>query len=359
MFEGLSTAALAGVFLLAAAAVWYAGIRLVDATDVLDEKWKLGAALGGIILLAVATNLPEIAITLSASAAGNPGVAVGNILGGIAIQTVVLVALDAFGMRDKRPLTYRAASLVLVLEGVLVIAVLNIAIMATQLPDTLIFARVTPGPLLIAILWVIGVWMIARAQKSLPWHEPSEDAPKLQRGPMGHSKRQRVADFLRQSSARGAVLKFAWASAVTLVAGVVLERSGDVIADRLGMSGVVFGATFLAVATALPELSTGFRAARKADYQLAISDIFGGNAFLPVLFLVATVVSGSAVLPRAENTDIYLAALGVLLTCVYVAGLIFRPRRRILGLGPDSLVVLVLYALGMLGLFAIGVGPPG
>ena len=35
------------------------------------------------------------------------------------------------------------------------------------------------------------------------------------------------------------------------------------------------------------------------DYRLAISDIFGGNAFLPVIFLVATLVSGKAVLPHA------------------------------------------------------------
>jgi cation:H+ antiporter len=53
-------------------------------------------------------------------------VAVGNILGGIAIQTVVLVALDAFGVNVRKPLTYQAAGLVLVLEGALVVLVLLI-----------------------------------------------------------------------------------------------------------------------------------------------------------------------------------------------------------------------------------------
>src|SRR5207248_3770294 len=140
---------------------------------------------------------------------------------------------------------------------------------------------------------------------------------------------------------------FGFAAAVTLIAGVVLERSGDVIANHVGLSGVLFGATVLAAATSLPELSTGLRSVRHCDYQLAVSDIFGGNAFLPVLFVPATLLSGSAVLPQAKNSDVYLTALGVLLTVVYVCGLLFRPKRQWLRMGPDSILVLALYALGI------------
>jgi cation:H+ antiporter len=137
------------------------------------------------------------------------------------------------------------------------------------------------------------------------------------------------------------------------VAGVVLERSGDVIAGRIGLSGVLFGATVLAAATALPEVSTGLTSVRKGDFQLAVSDIFGGNAFLPVLFLVATLLSGQAVLPDAQQSDVYLTATGIVLTAVYVTGLLFRPTRRVARMGIDSLVALVLYVLAMAGLFAI------
>ena len=97
------------------------------------------------------------ALGASAAWSGNIELAVGNILGGIAIQTVVLVALDAFGMKDKVPLMYKAASLTLVVEGLIVIAVLAVALMATQLPDTLILGRVTPGAALIGLFWVGGV----------------------------------------------------------------------------------------------------------------------------------------------------------------------------------------------------------
>src|SRR4051812_9695880 len=239
MFDHLPAAAQAGIFLASAAIIWVAGVKLSDATDVLSVRFGFGQALGGVILLAVATNLPEIAITASAAWHGDLGVAVGNILGGIAIQTVVLVLLDAFGMRgEKRPLTYRAASLTLVIEGLLVIAVLIVAIAATQLPASLILLRVTPDSVLIALFWAAGVWLIARANRGLPWHNSSGSAPDTQEKPKGHSKQAKV-----QHETAKAVAIFAAGAAATLVCGVTIEESGSALAGHIGMSGVLFGAT--------------------------------------------------------------------------------------------------------------------
>ena len=354
MFEGLSLPVLLAIFAASAAVIWLAGVKLSDTVDILSARSGLGEALGGVILLAIATNLPEIAITFSAAWSGTLGIAVGNILGGIAIQTVVLVILDAFGMKDEMPLTYRAASLTLVIEGLLVVAVLIVAVMATQLPGSLVMVRLTPDTVLILLFWIVGVWLIGRANRGLPWHEATGDAPDTQAKPKGQSKHDKAAGVgCPAMSTRTAVTVFALAALATLGAGVTIEMSGDAIARHIGLSGVLFGATILAAATALPELSSGLASTRLKDYQLAISDIFGGNAFLPVLFLLATIVSGEAVLPHAQATDIYLAALGILLTCIYIAGLVFRPSRRILGMGVDSLAVLILYAIGTAGLVAV------
>jgi cation:H+ antiporter len=341
------------IFLGSAAVIWVAGIKLSDSTDVLSTRLHLGQALGGLILLAIATNLPEIAITGSAALGHNLGIAIGNILGGIAVQTVVLVVLDVFGVRGERGLTYRAASLQLVLEGMLVIAVLVLSVAGTRLPQALIAYRVAPAGLLIAVLWVAGLLLLNRAGHGLPWQESGE-APGGQEHQRGHAKQQKERDASRKRIGTGrTALVFAVSALATLVAGGLLERSGDAISGHLGLSGVLFGATVLAGATSLPELSTGLASVRLGDYKLAMSDIFGGNAFLPVLFLFATLLSGSAVLPQAHDTDVYLTALGALLTVVYVVGLIFRPQRRIAHMGIDSLVVLVLYGLGVAGLVAI------
>lgn len=346
MFANLGLAPLILIFAAAAAVVWVAGIQLSNSTDSLDSRLAIGEALGGVVLLAVATNLPEIAITSSAALSHNLGIAIGNILGGIAIQTVVLVALDV-AMGPESALTTRAASLVLVLESMLVVTVLAISVMGAQLRGSQ--GRWEPAAILIALTWLVGVWLINRARQGLPWHDSSGNAPGAQEKPRGHSK---ATTAEKMSLSRAAVV-FAVAGMATLGAGVALERTGERIATHIGLSGVVFGATLLAGATALPELSTGIRSVRLGDYQLAVSDIFGGNAFLPVLFLLASLLSGSAVLPQAQPTDIYLTALAIVLTIVYAWGLITRPRRQVSRMGIASLLVLVLYITGISGLFEV------
>ena len=338
------TLLLAG-FALASAAVWFAGIHLSDATDVLSMRLGLGEAVGGAILLAIATNLPEIAIVTTAAIGHDLGIATGNILGGIAVQTVVLAVLDVFGSRGA-PLTYRAASLPLVIEGGLVVALLAIVVDGTRLSPDAIRFRLTVPAVLIFVVWLCGLWLLRLAQRGLPWHEQG-NPPDGQEHPRGH-KTKMVEQ--RGPSTRRASVTFGAAALVTLGGGIALERLSESISTRIGLSGVLFGATVLAAATALPEVSTGLESLKLGDYQLAVSDIFGGNAFLPVLFLPATLISGSAVLPQAHASDVYLTALGILLTVIYMGGLLFRPQRQWARFGPDSLAVVALYVLGIVGL---------
>ncbi len=146
---------------------------------------------------------------------------------------------------------------------------------------------------------------------------------------------------------------FAVGSLVTLAGGVVLERSSERLAQLSHLGGVVFGATVLAAVTALPEVSTGLESIRLGDYQLAFADIFGSNAFLPALLPLITLLSGKDPLPQAGNANLYLCGLGILVTAIYVGGLVFRPQKQYVRLGPDSWSVLVLYILGIAGLFFV------
>jgi cation:H+ antiporter len=350
MFEQMPLPILSAIFVAAGVVVWIAGIYVSKTSDVLSSRFKLGEALGGAILLAIVTNLPEIAITASGAMRNQLDIATGNILGGIAIQTVVLVVLDAFAIGKRMPLMGHAAGLDLVLEATFVIVMLTLVVMGHQLPDGLVWHGITPDGVVICGAWIVGLYLIGKARGNLPWQSRG-DAP-------GGQPRQTQAQ--KAEKAEGQKATTAWATIIfliaaiaTLIAGVVLQQTSETMAKQMGLSGVVFGATSLAAITALPEISTGFAAVKLGDYKLAVSDIFGGNAFLPVIFLVATLLSSKAVLPHATKADMYLTALGMLLTAVYIYGLIFRPRRQIARMGVDSFVVLLLYVLGIAGLFAI------
>ena len=94
--SGWGTPRAAVVFVVGAIATWLAGIVLSKTTDALDVRLGLGEELGGLLLLALAGSLPEVAITVSACAGGHLGLAAGNLIGGIAVQTMVLLICDAF-----------------------------------------------------------------------------------------------------------------------------------------------------------------------------------------------------------------------------------------------------------------------
>lgn len=351
MFEQMPLPILAVLFAAAGVVVWIAGVYVSKTTDVLSSRFGLGEALGGAILLAIVTNLPEIAITASGAMRNQLGVATGNILGGIAIQTVVLVILDVFAIGKRAPFIGHAAALDLVLEAVLVMVMLTFVVMGHQLPETLVWHGITPDGVIIFGAWVAGLYLIGKGRGKLPW-QSGGDAPGGQPRRTERQKRER-GDEKKRSTA-WALTIFIMAAVATLIAGAILQQTSETISKHLGMTSVVFGATILAAITALPELSTGFAAVRLGDNKLAISDIFGGNAFLPVVFLVATLVSGKSVLPKATKSDMYLTGLGMLLTAVYIYGLVFRPRRQIGRMGIDSFIVLLLYVIGIAGLFAIG-----
>jgi cation:H+ antiporter len=336
------------VFGVAAAATWAAGIELSKSTDELDRRLGLGDAVGGMILLAIAGSLPEVAITISAAASNHLDLAAGNLIGGVATATMVLVICDLFA---PRPLTYLVGSLIPVLEGLLVVLTVVVAAQGALLPRSVTIAgELSPASLAVVVVWVGGVWILNRVRAQPKWQVVMPDSHP---GRPNRRRRHTAAEVARgqQSMLRTATV-FAVAAAVTLAAGVMLEISGSELADRAGINGVVFGATILALATALPEISSGIEAVRLGDFQLAMGDVFGGNAFQLCLFVIADLVAMKPVLPAIGNANAWLAGLGVVVTVVFVSGVIARPSRPN-RLGPDSILALVFYTIGILGLLRI------
>src|SRR6266704_6050627 len=172
--------------------------------------------------------------------------------------------------------------------------------------------------------------------------------PGSRRGRLSHREPMpaKPHPYAGSSTVRVAAI-FGAACAITLAAGVALEVTGNTLADRAGINGVIFGATVLAAATALPEISSGIAAVRLGDNALALGDIFGGNAFQVCLFLLADLIAMTPVLSTAGKENDWLGALGIALTVIYVIGVIVRPKRCLLRLGVDSILVVIVFVLGL------------
>jgi cation:H+ antiporter len=331
----------------AAIATWIAGVWLAKATDILDDRFGLGETIGGMVLLSITGSLPELAITISAATSGHLGLAAGNLIGGVAVQTLVLVFADRF-VRGPLPLSTVAASLVPALEGVLVICVIAITVMSGLLPSSAAIGPLGVGSIAICVTWLIGMLALGRCRDrkdmnlAVPVDATAQSAATIET-PLDKG------DDLSSASAAKAVAIFIAASVVTLIAGVLLEQSGDRLADLMGINGVLFGATFLALASALPEISTAVTGVQMKSYTLVFGDIFGGNAFQLILFVLADLLARKPVLPHEGRANAWIGMIGLVMTTIYVAGILLRKPRRYWGLGADSWAALLVYLLGIWG----------
>jgi cation:H+ antiporter len=166
--SGLSTPLVVAVFVAGSAATWVAGTALSKSTDSLDRRFGLGDELGGLILLAIAGTLPEIAIVASAAVAGHLDIAVGNLIGGVAMQTLVLVVLDATS-GPKRPLSYLVGSLTPVLEALIVVVCLATVLAGAALPASTSVGGVSPTSIAVVLFWLGGVWIVNGVRTRTDW----------------------------------------------------------------------------------------------------------------------------------------------------------------------------------------------
>lgn len=335
---------LIGEFIAFALIVWFAGVWLARVTDAIDAKYKLGSAFGGLLILGIVTSLPEIAVVVTAATQKHYDIIIGTLIGGIAIQTVVLAIFD-FKTGAKRALSFSAASLTLVLEASFVILVTVASLIAIKTPVVIPGTEISLVSIVIVLLWLVGLWIIFQARKGLPWvAEAIGSSP----GRKHHERMVAINHPSLQSASKFKIFGILIiASIATLIAGYGLATTGSDIATAFNINGGLFAATFIALAGALPNISTGLASIKLGDYSLAISDIFGGNAFMPALFVVCDIISGNQVLKNASAENIWFASLGVLLTTIYAIGLIVRPKKVYFRLGIDSLFVVLIYFFGV------------
>jgi cation:H+ antiporter len=354
-FRSLPLGVNLGIFAVAAAVVWIAGTRLGRYADEIGDRTGLSQAFLGMMLLGVATSLPEIATTLTAALIGNAQLVTANLFGGVALQIAILAIVDLIAVRGA--LTYVTPKPVLLFQGVMLVLLLAIAMAGAAVGDPVSVTGVGLTPVLLAAGYVITV-RVTGTGKYLPrWRPAGEDAP---RPPPDESEgeRERNGASDRDDSEQEDVsnLRLAMtcaAAAVTiLTAGWTLTLTGNALAEQTGLGVSFVGVALVAASTSLPELSTTLAAVRRGNYEMAVSNILGTNCLEVALFLLADVAyRGGPILAATNPSGMLAAAMGLVVTSLLLLGLLERRDSTVGRMGVDSFAILIAYGTGLLGLF--------
>jgi cation:H+ antiporter len=333
------------LFAAAAVAVWLAGVRITRYANVISDKTGMGQALIGLLLLGGVTSLPELAVAVTSSISGDDSLAVNGMLGGIAMQVTILAVADA--LIGRRALTSVIPDSVVILQGGLKILLLSIVAAAIVVGDVpILFVGLWMW--LLAIVMGISMWVLSRAQGEKPWVPDDSDISKEKE----REQAKKEAEKEKDKSLNWAVTRAAIAGVVIVVAGYVLSRSADAIAEATGLGQSYVGLVFLAIATSLPEVSTVFSAMRAGLHTMAMSDIFGTNLFdISFLFVIDITGGGDAVINSAGRFEAFAALIAISVTAIFLVGLAERRNRTVFRMGYDSLAVMATYLAGLIILY--------
>ncbi|WP_299740173.1 hypothetical protein [uncultured Roseobacter sp.] len=324
-------------FAFCAAIVWFSGARLAYLVDDLADRFKMAKSLMGLLVLSLATSLPEVATTLSAAIQQSRDLVLNNLFGGIALQTAILAMSDfwARGAITNYPRKANHA-----LEATLLVFLLSVALIIVNLGETFVLWGVGLGSCLIALLYVAAIWLLRRYDASSDWVPvdlPDPD-PLPFPAPSGLAESGNASLIWQSLAACAAILLF----------GLLIVVFAQRIADQSGLGTGFVGVTLLAAATSLPELTTSITAVRIGAYTMAISNIFGSNLIMLVLVFPADILFRAGPILQGTPPMVSLAlSFGIAVTAIYLIGLIVRRKPKLGFVGLDSILVLLTFLASM------------
>ncbi|MDH3581800.1 MAG: hypothetical protein OEM91_14385, partial [Hyphomicrobiales bacterium] len=290
----------------------------------------------GLIFLAAATELPEAVTTITAAVQNEARLLLNNMFGGITLQTAILAVADA--AVPAATLTFYPRKTTHALEGTLLMLLLAMLLAVAALGEANLVWNLGLGSVVLATAYIGCIVLLRNYEQDSVW-TPVEVPEELEVPLGGRLARDLdvvpLAALMRWSAAMTAVI---------LVCGVALVELAGVVADQTGLGASFIGVTLLAASTSLPELSTTVAAVRIGSFTMAISNIFGSNLIMVALLLPADLFYRQGVLlERIDPLATFALITGIVVTGIYVAGLLLRQKRRLFGMGIDSVVVLALY----------------
>jgi len=331
-------------FAICLAVILVAGTKLSKYGDAIAEKTGLGRIWVGVVLLAAITSLPELATGISSVAlVGKPDLTLGDLFGSNLINLVVIAIIDVFYTRGP-VLHYLGTGIVLAaILSTLLIAVAATSIYVAQNVASLgIFGYIGLYSPILLCLYLLVQFMLIRFQRTQQGQPPTNDT---------------VTANYENISLRRVSTFFAIAALATIGAGIWLGLIGDELSEVTGLNASFVGTLFLAICTSAPEIVVSISALRLGALDMAVGNVIGSNLFNMgvTIFVDDLFYTTGPILSYVAMDHIGTALFAILMSCVVLIGLIFRPRLwpRI-WVGVDAMALIFLYVGAIVVLYVLG-----
>lgn len=259
--------------------LWGGAVWVVDSATHIAKKFGISQLVIGLTVVAIATSLPEFAVTVSAAIKGQAAISVGNVVGSNIFNLGIILGIVAiFGnVKISKILLSRDGSL-LIITGLLLL---------------LFFWDHTLSRIegiLLALTLLIYIITLIKQKTNI---ELDEEIPE--------------GDFKAVD-----ILKLILGVAVIIVSANYLVEAASDIARVFGVSEWTIGITIVAAGTSMPEFATSIVALIKGRNDISVGNLIGSDLFN----LLGVLGTASIIRPLSLTANEYIGL--ILLAVSYV-----------------------------------------
>lgn len=273
----------------------------VEASSSVARMLRVPSIIIGLTIVAFGTSAPELAVSTTASLAGNNEIAVGNVIGSNIFN--LLVVLGACGAIHAMKVRLRWDFIASIVAGMILLLMIFGDLYLSRLEAFI-------------LLGLFAGFLILTVRDALINRVEAEE------------NQTALSPLWCVIYIVGGLTAIVWG-------GDLVVDSASEIALNFGLSQTLVGLTVVALGTSLPELVTSVVASRKGENGLALGNVIGSNIFNIVMVLAMS----AAVKPIAVNRFAVIDA-ACLVVFSLITLLLCKSRERLSR--PEGLTMLSL-----------------
>lgn len=304
------------------------GEALVRGSVAISKRLGISAILIGVVVVGFGTSTPELLVSVKASLAGQPDIALGNVVGSNIANILLILAMAAvitpIICTDK---AIRRDSIAVVGASIALLFLSYLGVVSM----------------------IVGAFMLAALIAYLIYSYQSERREKMQLAGTGTAHEHEAEQFENKLGLGVSILMSVAGIAMLVFGADFLVEGASNVARGFGISEAVIGLSLVAVGTSLPELAASISAALKKNSDVIIGNILGSNLFNILAILgIASIIKPIPVTGQIAIFDIPFALAIAVISMIII--ILFKQFGRLTGFA-----LLTIYAIYIAWMYSGGI----